>query len=229
MSRKKENLLVIDVETANNLIDGLTYDIGFIVADRYSNIYEKRSFVIYEIYRGERELMNTCYYASKIPQYEIAIKNGDSKIVTILTAKRIVAELMRKYEIKKVFAYNLFFDKTMLNTSLRYITKSAYRWFFPYGTEFCDIWNFACSTICQKKKYKTFCEENGYISNGGKNYRATAETVFQFINNDTDFKEEHKGLDDVLIEYDILLECYKMHKKVETDINRLCWQKVRRE
>ena len=33
---------------------------------------------------------------------------------------------------------------------------------------------------------------------------------------------------DVFIEYDILLKCYATHQKVETNINRACWRKVKR-
>lgn len=226
--RKTEKFIVLDTETANTLDDALTYDIGFIVADRKGNIYESHKLCIYDIFVLEKALMQSSYYAEKCPLYEADIARGEYKLCTLYTARKMIAEIMSKYNIKKVFAYNCFFDKTALNTTLRYISKSKYRWFFPYGTEFHDIWNFACSTICQQKHYKTFCEDNGYTSNRGRNYRATAEIVYQYINNDTDFVEEHRGLADVLIEYAILLKCYSLHTKVQTNIDRLCWKKVQR-
>lgn len=226
--RKKEKFIVLDVETANSVDDGLVYDLGFVVTDRNGKIYSHYSFCIYDIYVLEKELMQSAYYAEKLPLYEIGLKNGDYKLVNFLTAKKIVAKIMKENNIKKVFAFNCFFDKTMLNTTLRYITKSEYRWFFPYGTEFHDIWNFACSTICQKKSYKDFCELNGFISNKGKNYRATAETIFAYLSNSDNYKEKHQGLEDVYIETYILAECYKSHQKVMTHIDRLCWKKVTR-
>lgn len=223
-----EKFIVIDTETANTLDDALTYDIGFIVADRKGNIYEQYKFCVYDIFCLEKSLMQSAYYAEKLPTYEADIAKGEYELRTIFTVKALIADLVKKYNIKKVFAYNMSFDKTALNTTLRYITKSKMRWFFPYGIEFCDIWNFACSTLCQQKRYGKFCEDNGYISNRGRNYRATAEIVYQYINNDTDFVEEHKGLADVLIEYAILLKCYDTHQKVTTSIDRLCWRKVQR-
>lgn len=226
--RKTEKFIVLDVETANDTTDALTYDIGFIVADRHGNIYESRSFCVYDIYRGERELMQSAYYAHKLPLYEKGLADGSYKMVLFSTVKKIIWNLMKEYNITKVFAYNCHFDRNALNKSQRYITKSKYRWFFPKGTEFCDIWNFACSTICQQKAYKDFCELNGYISNRGNNYKTSAETVYQFITNQNDFEELHQGLADVYIEYEILLKCYATHKKVETDIDRLCWRKVER-
>jgi hypothetical protein len=226
--RTTEKFIVLDVETANDTTDALTYDIGFIVADRHGNIYESRSFCVYDIYRCERELMQSAYYAHKLPLYEKGLADGSYKMALFSTVKKIIWNLMKEYDITKVFAYNCYFDRNALNKSQRYISKSKYRWFFPKETEFCDIWNFACSTICQQKAYKDFCELNGYISNRGNNYKTSAETVYQFITNQNDFEELHQGLADVFIEYEILLKCYATHKKVETDIDRLCWRKVER-
>jgi hypothetical protein len=226
--RTTEKFIVLDVETANDTVDALTYDIGFIVADRHGNIYESHSFCVYDIYRGERELMQSAYYAHKLPLYEEGLKNGEYKLVKFSTVKNIIWKLMADYNITKVFAYNCHFDRNALTKTQRWLTKSKYRWFFPKETEFCDIWNFACSTICQQKGYKDFCELNGYISNRGNNYRSSAECVYQFITNQNTFEELHQGLADVYIEYEILLKCYATHKKVETDIDRLCWRKVER-
>lgn len=226
--RTTEKFIVLDVETANDTTDALTYDIGFIVADRHGNIYESHSFCVYDIYCCEKELMQSAYHAKKLPLYEEGLKNGEYKLVKFSTVKNLIWQLMKEYNITKVFAYNCNFDRNALTKTQRWLTKSKYRYFFPYDTEFCDIWNFACSTICQQKGYKNFCELNGYISNRGNNYRSSAECVYQFITNQNTFEELHQGLADVYIEYEILLKCYATHKKVETDIDRLCWRKVER-
>jgi hypothetical protein len=226
--RTTEKFIVLDVETANDTVDALTYDIGFIVADRKGNIYERHSFCVYDIYCCEKDLMQSAYYAHKLPLYEQGLADGSYKLAKFSTIKSLIWNLMQEYRITKVFAYNCHFDRNALTKSQRYISKSKYRWFFPYGTEFCDIWNFACSTICQQKGYKDFCELNGYISNRGNNYRSSAECVYQYISNNDTFEELHQGLEDVYIEYAILLKCYDTHRKVEIDIDRGCWRKVER-
>jgi hypothetical protein len=172
--------------------------------------------------------MQSAYYAKKLPLYEEGLKNGEYKLAKFSTVKSLIWKLMKEYNITKVFAYNCNFDRNALTKTQRWLTKSKYRFFFPYGTEFCDIWNFACSTICQQKGYKDFCELNGYISNRGRNYKSSAECVYQFITNQNTFEELHQGLADVYIEYEILLRCYATHRKVEIDIDRLCWRKVER-
>ena len=55
MSRQKEKFIVLDVETANDIPDTFTYDVGFVVADRSGKIYHEHSFVISDIL-GERKI-----------------------------------------------------------------------------------------------------------------------------------------------------------------------------
>ena len=43
-----------------------------------------------------------------------------------------------------------------------------------------------------------------------------AEVVYKYLTNDLDFVEEHTGLADVYIEYNILLTAYKTHCKMYT-------------
>ena len=52
-----------------------------------------------------------------------------------------------------------------------------------------------------------FCEAKGYLTKLNKP-QFTAEVVYRFLNDET-FVEEHKGLEDCKIEYEILLQCVK--------------------
>ena len=56
---KKQYYIILDTETANSIEQPLPYDFGWVVIDRQGNIYEKFSYVIAEIYCGERDLMKT--------------------------------------------------------------------------------------------------------------------------------------------------------------------------
>lgn len=220
---KKYFYLVLDVETANFVNDALTYDIGAAITDRNGKVYETVSFVASEIFNDEPDLMNTSYYAKKLPQYYKDIESGKRKVANFYTVRKAVLDLMKKYEVHAVCAYNAYFDTTALNRTERYITKSKFRWFFPYDTKVMCIWNMACQVICTQKKYHKFCTENGFTSKAG-NISTSAETVYKFLTKDTDFDECHTGLEDVLIEKEIMKECFKKHKKMDTKINRLCWR-----
>lgn len=221
MERKK--FLVVDVETANDILCPLVYDVGLAVCDKYGHIYEKYSFLVYEIYRGERELMQSCYYAAKIPEYEEQLKKGETKLVRLFTVRRIIHDLMKKYNIDTVGAYNCYFDSTALNNTIRYITKSKYRWFFPYGTKFMCIWHMACQVIYTQKTFQKWARENNFLSASG-NIQTSAEVGYRYYTRNPDFQEEHKGLQDVEIECEIMRKCFAQHKSMKRNINRMCWR-----
>ena len=221
-------ILILDVETANDTTDAIVYDIGFMLIDLYTGaICKQGSFVIRDTFVYERELVKVAYYGDKIPEYIADIQQGKRQMVDFLTARRHILNIMEKYDCHTVAAYNCNFDRNALNTTLRFLTKSKYRYFFPYSTNFVCIWNMACDSICQTSEYKTFAETNRHFSNRGKNYRATAETVYSFLTNNPDFHEEHKGYDDVKIEKEIMEKCLEYDKNFK-GIKRNCWQKVRR-
>lgn len=222
IDRRKSYFMVLDIETANSTEQGLAYDIGFAVADRKGKIYESRSLMIAEMFYGENDLMQSAYYAKKLPQYWEQLLNGEREMVSILNAKRIVAKTMEEYDIEDVYAYNAYFDTSNLNWTIRYLTKSKYRWFFPYGTKYHCIWHMACQTILTQKSFLRFAIENELTSASG-NISTSAETAYKYISRNADFEEAHTGLEDVKIETKILVKCYAQHKKMDTKINRRCW------
>lgn len=229
--RTKEMLLVIDTETCNSIEQPLPYDIGYAVCDRQGNIYLERSFIVAETFLDMKDVMISAYYAKKIPQYWEDIKNGKREIRTIRNIRKIIHEDMKTYKIKKVGAYNMGFDKKALNNVIRYATKSFYRWFFPFGTEYFCIWNMACQTVLNTKTYINFAEKNNLVSEKN-NILTSAESAYRFLTKEVNFEESHTGLEDVKIEVAVMAKCYATHKKMSTNINTYCWQipqKKRRE
>ena len=227
MSRRKEMYLVIDTETCNTVEQPLPYDIGFAICDRMGNIAEERSYVVAETFLDMKDTMKSAYFAEKIPQYWEDIKNGTRKIKSIYKIRREVKDLMNKYNVKKVGAYNMGFDKRALNNVMRYTTKSFCRWFFPFGTEFFCIWHLATQTLLQQKTFFKMAEKNNWFSEKG-NLLTNAEVTYNYIKKMSDFKEEHKGLEDVRIEVEIMAHCFRQHKKMNTNINTSCWRLVQK-
>lgn len=205
--------MTIDTETANGLDCPLAYDLGLAIHDKRGKVYEKASYVIYDVYATEKTLMKSAYYANKLPKYEQALKSGERKMISVFTAKKIVKELCDKYNVKAIIAHNARFDYRSLTTTMRYTTKSKYRYFLPYGIELWDSMVMAEDTICKQKTYIKFCKENGYLCKNGK-VRKTAEILYRYITGDNDFTEEHQGLDDVLIEIAITTKCMAQHKSM---------------
>lgn len=225
VDKRKKYIMVLDVETTNNQIgvknapnDGLVYDIGFTIADKKGNVYVKRSFAIKEIFDW-KELMDTAYYKDKLPMYFEKLKKGIMEKISIWEARKRVKSAMEYFGITEVYAYNASFDYTTLNNTVRYISGSGCRWFFPYETQVCDIWHIACQVLGTQK---TFQWEN--IRNDNGNLITNAERMFAYLSQDFDFEEEHTGLADALVETQILARCLKTHKSISKKINRACWR-----
>lgn len=213
IDHRRNYILVIDTETANSLEDPLVYDCGFAVVDKWGTVYEAHSFVNRDVFVYERELMKTAYYAKKIPQYMEDLRNGKRTMANFYEIKKAVDTVIKKYEIKAVCAHNARFDVNSLNDTQRYLTKSKYRYFFPRGVEIWDSMLMAQTVICKMPTYRKFCEENGYTYGNGQ-LRKTAEILYRFISGNADFVENHTGLEDVLIEKEIVKYCYRQHKSM---------------
>ena len=231
MARKKEMFLVIDTETANTIEQPLPYDIGYVICDRYGNIMVERSFVVAEIFLDHKEMMKSAYFAEKLPKYWEDIKNGTREIKSIFNIRKQIKADMKEWNVRKVGAYNMGFDKRALNNVIRYCSKSLVRWFFPFGTEFFCIWHMACQTILNSATYIKFAMQNGLVSDKN-NILTNAEGCYKFLTKQIDFIESHTGLEDVKIEIEIMAKCFSTHKKMDKKINSACWrlpQKKRKE
>lgn len=213
--------IMLDTETANSLDDPLFYDCGWAVIDSHGRVYKEQSFINREIFVDRRDLMQTAYYANKIPSYVEDLRNGVRRMANLYEIKRALAEDVKEYDCKFICAHNARFDYKSLNTTQRYLSKSASRYFVPYGLEWWDTLKMAKDVILPMPTYKAFCEENGFMTNH-KNPRPqlTAEVLYKFITRDMEFSEVHKGLDDVLIEAQILAYCVRRHKKM----NKKLWK-----
>lgn len=217
MDKRKTYYLTIDTETANTIEDPMMYDLGGAIHDKRGNVEETFSFIIYDVFCADRKLFDTAYYAEKRPMYEAQLALGLRKIVSIFTARQYIRQLCEKYNVKAIIAHNARFDYRSTNYTLRYVTKSASRYFLPYGIPMWDTLKMAQDTICQQKTYKKFCEKNGFLQKNGK-VRATAEILYRYISGNPEFVEDHTGLEDVLIEKEIFAKCMAQHKKMRKDV-----------
>ena len=200
-----EKYIMLDTETTNSLDDPICYDVGFAVVDREGTIYETHSFVVAEVFLNE-ELMASAYFIEKVPQYWEDIKNGTRKLAKFNTIRKVLAETMKKYDTNIVIAHNARFDYRSTAKTQRYLTKSKYRYFLPYGTEVWDTLKMAREVLKNDVAYDNFCYDNNYVTKRGCK-RFTAEILYRFFTGDNDFVESHTGLEDVTIEKVIFAEC----------------------
>ena len=200
-----EKYIMLDTETTNSLDDPICYDVGFAVVDKEGTIYETHSFVVAEVFLNE-ELMASAYFIEKVPQYWEDIKKGTRKLAKFNTIRKVLAETMKKYNTNIVIAHNARFDYRSTAKTQRYLTKSKYRYFLPYGTEVWDTLKMAREVLKNDVAYDNFCYDNNYVTKRGCK-KFTAEILYRFFTGDNDFVESHTGLEDVTIEKVIFAEC----------------------
>lgn len=218
IDRRRNYYLTIDTETANSLDDPMIYDIGGAIHDKQGRVYDTFSFVIYETFVGMRDLMQTAYYSEKISWYEEDLQAGARTMVRYNTARKHIANLCGKYNIRAIIAHNARFDYRAVNTTQRYLTSSKYRYFLPYGIEIWDTLAMVRDTVAKQSSYISWCKEHGYMRSA-KTPRMTAEILYRYLIGNTDFVESHTALEDVLIEKEIFVWCMRQHKKM----NRSPW------
>ena len=225
MNNKIKYRIVLDTETCpiDKDFEGVmpsnmwVYDCGWAVVDRNGNVYKTRSFVNADIFLNEKIAMNSAYYQNKIPKYWDDIKSGERILTSFAKIRKALLEDIAEFKVTEIYGHNMRFDYGTLNTTQRWLTKSKYRYFFPYDIKICDTLKMSRQVIANKKKYINFCKENNYLTARGTP-RLTAEILYRFISGNQDFTEEHTGLADVMIEKEILKYCFKQHKKMNREL-----------
>ena len=200
--------LVLDTETTNTIDDPFAYDVGFAVVKATGEVLESHSYVVADIFL-DKDLMSSAYFADKIPQYWEEIKNGKRLLRRFKTIKSILRDVVAQYGIRYVVAHNASFDYRSLNYTQRLLTSSKYRYFLPWGVQMWDTLKMARECLGKNEEYRQFCIDNGYTYGKEEKpqLRFTAEIIHRFLTGNLDFVEEHTGLEDVLIEKDILAYC----------------------
>ena len=220
MDKRINYKIVLDTETCPlEQTDEVTpwnmfvYDIGWAIVDKRGKVYKTQSFINADIFLDEKELMKSAYYSEKIPKYWEDIKLGTRQLKSFYNIRKQLLEDIVEYGVKEIYAHNMRFDYCTLQNTQRWLTKSKYRYFFPKGIEICDTLKMARQVLKDSKMYRVWCEQNGYITKNNQ-CQFSAEVLYRYITGNDDFIESHTGLEDVMIEKDILAYCYSRHKKM---------------
>ena len=217
---------VVDTETTDKFArktdkpepwNSLVYDLGYIICDNKGNEIVRRSFVIAETFNAPH-LMNSAYYADKLPQYRDGIRmseGGEWVMVPASTAYFTMREDFKKHNVKTVWAFNCNFDIAALNSTIRTYSNGFVSFFMPYGVRVRDIWDYA-DCITGTKRYCKWAASHGFFTATG-NPQTSAEKVYAYLIGKDDYTERHTALSDCEIELAILIAAKRKHtKKTQT-------------
>lgn len=214
MTRKKR-FIVLDVEGMSTC---RPYNIGYIVADRYGKIYKKRSIALPACFwenisdclkTGQAIDMTKQNIQEILQDFNNKRRKRKYTLMQVEEFKKCLIKDIQRYKIKEIYAYNCPFDKGRIKALFKEQFEELEK-----TVKFLDIIPAILKTRLLTKKYIMFCRENGFLTEKG-NIKTTAEIVYRYLVNDLNFQEEHTGLADVLIEYQILLAAFKTHKKLD--------------
>ena len=219
IDKRKKYFMVLDTETCPidreleevTPTNMLVYDIGYTITDKKGNVYRTGSYIVSDIFFGEfYSKMQSSYYANKIPKYMEQIASGERVVKTWKQISFILRKVLEEFDINVVVAHNARFDYGVLRNTKDYLEEYP---MLPY-VEWWDTLKMARSILKERKSYKRFCEDNNYMTKNNQ-CRFTAEVIYRYLTNDLEFEESHTGLEDTLIEKDILAFCIKQHKKMD--------------
>ena len=205
MINPTDRIMMIDTETTNDIDCPIVYDVGFEIFDLCGNTFASESFVNADVF-CDNALMESAYFAEKIPSYWDDIKAGRRRLAKWSTIKRAIKQACEAFDVRIACAHNAMFDNRALNTTQRFITTSKYRYFLPYGVEWWDTLKMSRAILKNNDSYGEFCYENDYLTERGCR-RYTAEIIYRFLTGNNDFEESHTGLEDVRIERKIFEFC----------------------
>lgn len=194
-------VIVLDTETVGN--SNLVYNLGYVVANlETGEVLQTRNYLVRQ-YFDNRALMNSAYYANKIPLYLEGLKSGTCKRIYWGSACHILKKDIEKFGACELFAYNSPFDlRAIANTCDDLKAKHN-----PTQKGITDIMKLAKS-ITNTKEYEAFCKKYGFLTRHTKpRCQRKAETVYRYLTNNPDYVEEHTALEDSKIELAILLSC----------------------
>lgn len=203
--------IVLDTETTS-LDKPFCYDISWVIINKVTySIIDLRANVVEQVWHN-LPLFESAYYKEKRIKYIDMMRKHDATMDKWGYIMRKLAQDIKKYEIKEIYAYNSDFDDKVITYNCDWFKTNN-----PIETiPVYDIWGYASEYITGQSDYKHFCEQHKRFTETG-NYKGSAEVVYQYIANNPDFIEEHMGLFDSEIEAAILFKCIGQGAKWATE------------
>lgn len=191
------NYVVFDTETTS-LNKPFTYNIGYVILDEDGAFLLEKDFVVEQVWHN-LPLFSTAYYAEKRPIYVASMR---ARKTTMKKFGYICQEMARdfaKYDVVCAYAYNSNFDEKVFDFNCDW-----FKCINPFDNiPIYDIRGNVHNFLIDEDFFQ-FCEKNGELTDSG-NYSTTAETLYRYLINDTEWTEDHTALSDSLIEAEILL------------------------
>jgi hypothetical protein len=207
----KKYYMVLDCETVTSA--RVPYDVAYIIVTRTGEVVERFNALTAEVVGTPtgRCVLAADSFAKRKAAFYLA-ENAPAEVMPFECIAEHVHDAICAYDCT-VVAYNAAFDVHVLNAYARTVTGCE---FFPINTPVWDLWTMSLYTVCASRKYGEFCELHQMRTDSG-NIRTSAESVFSYLTDNSEFAEEHTALADCEIESEIFRRVLKRKKKLHTN------------
>lgn len=208
----KNMYMVLDTETTTH--EHIAYDIGFTIADKQGRIQEYYQSLVQEVITSP-EYMRAAFYHRKVyERYIPMLSNGETAVRKWEDIAARIQEAIEEHKVNVVASYNLAFDARVMRTMQGLFGDGSS--LLAEDTRTLCIWNLACMTKLNSKRFRRTADAFGWKSDKG-NYVTSAEVAYKYLAQDPEFKEDHTALSDCVIETRIMAECFKAKKAIPYD------------
>lgn len=206
------NIIVLDTETTG-LDKPFCYDCSWVVINTdEGEIIDMKANVVEQVWHN-LPLFESAYYKEKRQKYVLMMRRKEAVMNKWGYVMQDLKRDIKKYNVTAIYAYNSDFDDKVITYNCDWFKCNNPLENLPIY----DIWGYASQFITCKDDYKRFCESYERFTDTG-NYKGSAEVVYQYLNDEPEFIEEHMGLFDSEIEADILMKCvYQYGAKWNTE------------
>lgn len=209
--KKERYLMFIDTETIGSLYVSesvLPFEIGMKIFDLENmKVVKEKSYLVRKFFNNKYIMLST-FSATKYPNYLEKLDNDKRyKTMSVNDISKDIEKTISRYNVKIMVAHNGNFDKTAMA-----------RLFEDFGVDnpfenidLLDTMELS-KIITFSKDYANYCiankdrlnsvKDSCFITNSGR-VRITAQAIYCYLSNNSQFEEAHTGLEDIDIEMEI--------------------------
>jgi len=225
--QKERYLMFVDTETIGTLNvkeSILPFEIGMKIYDtEQDKVVKEKSYLVRKFFNNKYIMLST-FSATKYPNYFEKLENDKRyKTMSVTDIARDIEKTISRYAIKIMVAHNGNFDKTAIS-----------RLFEDFGTDnplenidLLDTMELS-KVITFSKSYAEYCiankdrlnsmKDSCFITNSGR-VRTTAQAIYCYITNNSEFEEAHTGLEDIDIEIEIFKKSLELLGNTMVNLN----------
>ena len=189
-----------DVETCD--FKGMIMELSYYLLNEHHTIVEKKCYIIQQVW--ENDYYRQCTFAKdKLEHWQEMLDNGTAEIISVYHLFNKLNKIIKEKKIKYFMAFNGFFDSSKIDYTFTYFKANATKENLISKLDILDLWDYS-KCIFTTLDYIKWAIKNRMFTPTLK-IKTSAEALTRYICEKNGFQETHFGIEDLEIEYAILM------------------------